>query len=140
MINGKLYSEILDEFQKAENKSQRIEILRKYDHPRFREFLQLILNTNIEFDVPIPNYRPAIEPAGLNYTYLESEVPKLYRFIKNHPKRAPGLTPQKQSSLLTVILESLYHEEAEILVQVLTKKYKISHLTNKLIEETFLGK
>ena len=81
MINGKLYSEILDEFQKAENKSQRIEILRKYDHPRFREFLQLILNTNIEFDVPIPKYRPAIEPAGLNYTYLESEVPKLYRFI-----------------------------------------------------------
>ena len=31
-----LYSEIFTEFDKAKNKAERLAVLRKYDHPRFR--------------------------------------------------------------------------------------------------------
>ena len=137
MSAEKLYSEVFDEFEKAETKADRIAILRKYDHPRFRDFLSCALNPNIEFDVEVPKYRPAEEPAGLNFTYLDIEMMKIYRFIKGHPKRPPGLTPQKQKQLLLVILESLHKDEAEIMVQLVQKKFKVNHLTTKLVQEAY---
>jgi hypothetical protein len=139
MIDGKLYSEILDEFQKAQTKQERIAVLKKYDHKNFREFLFYALEPTIEFDVEVPNYRPAPEPAGLNYTYLDLEVKKLYRFIKDHKLRPAGLTPQKQKQLLVVVLESLYKDEAELLVKVVQKKFKIPNLTIKLVQEAYPG-
>ena len=139
MINGKLYSEVLEEFEKAETKADRIAVLRKYDHPRFRDFLVYALNTKIEFDVEVPNWRPAVEPAGLNDTYLESEVPKLYRFVKNHPQRPEGLSQEKQKQLLVVVLESLHKDEAQILADVLSRKFKLNNLTKKLVQEAYPG-
>jgi hypothetical protein len=139
MIDGKLYSEILDEFQKAQTKQERIAVLKKYDHKNFREFLYYALEPTIEFDVEVPNYRPAPEPAGLNYTYLDLEVKKLYRFIKDHKLRPAGLTPQKQKQLLVVVLESLYKDEAELLAKVVQKKFKIPNLTIKLVQEAYPG-
>jgi hypothetical protein len=139
MFDGKLYTEILDEFQKAQTKQERIAVLKKYDHKNFREFLYYALEPTIEFDVEVPNYRPAPEPAGLNYTYLDLEVKKLYRFIKDHKLRSPGLTSQKQKQLLVVVLESLYKDEAELLTKVLQKKFKIPNLTIKLVQEAYPG-
>ncbi len=139
MFDGKLYTEILDEFQKAQTKQERIAVLKKYDHKNFREFLYYALEPTIEFDVEVPNYRPAPEPAGLNYTYLDLEVKKLYRFIKDHKLRPAGLTPEKQKQLLVVVLESLYKDEAELLTKVVQKKFKIPNLTIKLIQEAYPG-
>lgn len=138
MSSEKLYSEIFDEFNKCETKSQRIEVLRKYDSIAFRQFLIYALDPNIKFDVPLPDtYRPSIEPAGLNFTYLNMEVPKLYRFIEGHPKRANGLTPQKQTSLFRIILESLHKDEARLMVGLIQKDLKVKYLTVNLVKEAF---
>ena len=74
MSYEKLYSEVLEEFGQATNKADRIAVLRKYDHPRFRSFLQAAFHPGIVFDVEIPKYRPAPEPAGLNYSYLSTSA------------------------------------------------------------------
>jgi hypothetical protein len=66
-------------------------------------------------------------------------VKKLYRFIKDHKLRPAGLTPQKQKQLLVVVLESLYKDEAELLVKVVQKKFKIPNLTIKLVQEAYPG-
>ena len=139
MIKEKMMTEILDEFEKAQNKQERLAVLRKYDNKNFREFLWHALEPTIEYDVEIPTYRPAVEPAGLNYTYLSIEVKKLYRFIKNHKLRPVGLTPEKQKQLLVVVLQSLHKDEAELLVKILQKKFKIPNLTIKLVQEAFPG-
>jgi hypothetical protein len=139
MAAEKLFSEIFEEFEKAETKQDRIAVLRKYDHPRFRDFLIYALNPSIIFDVEVPTYRPAPEPAGLNFTYLDIEMPKMYRFIKDHPKRPQGLTPEKTKSLILVILESLHKDEAKILVDLVQKKFKVNHLTVKLVQEAYPG-
>jgi hypothetical protein len=139
MSAEKLYSEVLQEFQNATTKQERISVLRKYDHPRFRTFLQAAFNPNIQFDVDVPNYRPAPEPAGLNFTYLDAEMNKLYRFVKNHPSRPAGLTKEKQKQLLLVILESLHKDEAELLVKVINKKLEVKFLTPTLVNEAFPG-
>ena len=139
MIKDKLMTEIFEEFEKASNKQERLAVLRKYENKSFREFLWYALEPTIVYDVEIPNYRPAVEPAGLNYAYLSSEVKKLYRFVKDHKLRPAGLTPQKQKQLLVVVLESLHKDEAELLVKVLQKKFKVPNLTIKLVQEAFPG-
>jgi len=139
MSAEKLYSEIFEDFDNAKNKAERIAVLQKYDHARFREFLNYAFNPNIKFDVEIPNYRIAVEPAGLNYTYLSAEMPKMYRFIVGHPMRADGLSPTKQKQLLVVILESLHKDEAALLVKLLKKNLGIKHLNLNLVLEAFPG-
>lgn len=135
----KLYSEILEEFQTAKNKEERLSVLKKYDHPRFRSFLQACFHPGIVFDVEIPKYRPAVEPAGMNFAYLDTEMAKMYRFVKNHPSRPAGLSPQKQKSLLAVVLESLHKDEAELVVKMMNKDLQVKFLTANLINEAFPG-
>ncbi len=137
MSAEKLYTEVIAEFEQATTRQERINVLRKYDHPRFRTFLQVLFKPEVEFDVMIPTYRPAPEPAGLNYTYLDAEMLKIYRFIKNHPNRPQGLTAEKQSQLLLVILESLHKDEAELLTKVIRKKLEVKFLTPNLINDAF---
>lgn len=133
----KLYSEILEEFQLATTKQERIAILKKYDHQRFRDFLIAAFHPNIQFDIEPPSYRPAPEPAGLNYTYLDMEMNKIYRFVKFHPMKPKELTAEKQKQLLLVILESLHKDEAELLVKVFNKKLDVKFLTPNLINEAY---
>ena len=137
MSSEKLYSEIFEDFDKATTKEERIGVLRKNFHPRFAEFLQMAFHPNIIFDVRIPNYRPAQEPAGLNFAYIDSEISKLYRFVKGHPKRPPEMTTQKQTSILLVILESLHKDEAELLIKLIQKNLGVKHLTAKLVKEAY---
>ena len=139
MSAEKLYSEIFEEFDKAKNKQERLAVLRKYDHPRFREFLNCAFNPHIKFDVEIPPYRPAIEPAGLNSTYLSTEVVKFYRFIEGHPQRPVGLSDTKKKQLLTVILESLHKDEAELLCKLIKRDIGVKYLTLNLVLEAFPG-
>ena len=139
MAADRLYSEIFEEFDKAKNKQERIAVLRKYDHPRFREFLNYAFNPHVKFDVEIPNYRPAIEPAGLNSTYLSTEVTKMYRFIVGHPQRPEGLSDLKKKQLLTVILESLHKDEAELMCKLIKKDLGVKYLTMNLVLEAFPG-
>ena len=137
MSAEKLYSEILEEYQTLTDKKDQIALLRKHDHKRFRDFLQFAFDKNIKFDVEIPEYRPAIEPAGLNFTYLDLEMSKMYRFIVGHPNRPTELTPEKQQKLLLVVLESLHKDEAALLVNLLKKDLDIPSLTKKLVSEAF---
>lgn len=136
-MTDKLYSEILAEFDAAESRKEKIDVLKKYDHNMFREFLIGAFNEGVIFDAPIPTYRPAPEPAGLNYTYLTLEMPKMYRFAKGHPKRNPDLTAEKQKELLLVILEALHKDEAELLVKMMKKDLGVKFLTPKLIKEAY---
>jgi hypothetical protein len=139
MIKDKLMFEILDEFETASNEAQRIAVLQKYDTKQFRQFLYFALEPSVEYDVEIPVYRSAPEPAGLNYTYLSMEMDRMYRFIKGHPERPAGLSAQKQKQLLLVVLESLHAREAEILVGILRKKFKINYLTKNIVQKALPG-
>lgn len=139
MSAEKLYSEILEDFEAAPDKLAKLKVLREHDHKMFREFLEAAFNPDIVFDVEIPNYKPDISPAGLNMTYLDMEMNKLYRFVKNHPKRT-NVEPKKLSRLLEIILVSLHKDEAELLVKCIKKDIKVPFLTPKMIREAYNDK
>lgn len=132
-----LYSEIFDLFQKAETRKDKIAILKRFEHPTFKEFLNYAFNPQIKFDVEIPVYKSSPDPAGLNVMYLDDEIKRMYRFIVGHPKRAKGLTPKKQTELLLMTLESLHKDEADLYVRMLRKDLKIPFLTKKLLKEVY---
>lgn len=139
MNKGRLYSEILEEFDQAPTRAEKIAVLRKYDHPRFREFLVYAMNPHVKWDVEVAHYRPAPEPAGLNYTYLHNEVPKMYRFMANHPKSDANLKPDKKKALLTGILEALHRDEAVLFIRAIRGDLDVKYLTPKLVVEAFPG-
>lgn len=132
-----LFSEVFADFAKAETKEAKITVLHRNDHPRLRDFLRAVFHPNIIFDVIVPTYKPAPEPAGLNFTYIESEMPKVYRFVKGHPARAPELKTEKQTALLKVILESLHKDDADLFVKMIQKDLQIPSLTKKIVKEAF---
>ena len=104
-------------------------------------FFEYAFNPDVKFDVvPPKTWRPATEPAGLNVSYLDMEVPKLYRFIEGHPQRPAGLTPEKQTKLLTVVLESMHPSESELLLKLIKKNLGVKGLTVKFIQEAISGK
>ena len=136
-MNDLLFSEILKLFDEAQTRKEKIAILQKYGSESFRDFLFATFHPQIVFDVEIPNYRPSVEPAGLNYAYLHNEMKKIYRFIANHPKRNPNLTTKKQTQLLLVILEALHKDEAEVMVKMFKKDLGIKYLTAQIVREAY---
>lgn len=136
-MNDLLFSEILELFDKAPTRKEKIAVLQKNGSNAFQEFLLATFHPQVTFDVEVPNYRPSVEPAGLNYSYLHNEMNKMYRFIVNHPKRSPNLTGKKQTQLLVVILESLHKDEAELLVKMFKKDLDIKYLTAQIVREAF---
>ena len=137
MSSELLYSEIFEKFETLETRAERIEYLKKVVNRPFIEFLTGVFNPNVQFDVEIPDYRPSFDPPGLSMTYLDSEMQRIYRFVVGHPRRAENLSDKKKSELLLVVLESLHKDEAQLLVQLLTKKVKVKGLTAKLVHEAF---
>jgi hypothetical protein len=137
MSSNLLYSEIFEKFEKATTREERVAVLRKNSDSRFKDFLTIVFNPNYTFDIEPPPYRPSVEPAGLNFAYLDTEIPKLYRFIKNHPQKSPDLKEKKQKQLLGVILEALHKDEAALLVKMFNKDLNIKYLTPKIVKESF---
>lgn len=132
-----LYSEIFEKFDAATSRKDKIEVLRKSGDARFKDFLRYAFDPKIEFDVEIPEYKPSIAPAGLNECYLHQEMQKIYRFIKDDPRRTPGLSGRKQQNLLIAILEGLHKDEADLLCRLINKKLDIKFLTESLVREAF---
>ena len=137
MNQGKLYFEIFEEFEKASGKNK-VEVLRKYGSAAFKNFLCCAMHPNITFDIKeLPTFRPAVEPAGLNYVYIEQEMGQVYKYITNHPAKPTDLTLKKQMELLVVTLESLHKDEAELFANMFRKALKVRGLNAKVVKEAF---
>jgi hypothetical protein len=139
MSSEMLYSEIFEAFVKAPDKAGKIAVLQRNYDSRFLEFLECAFNPGIIFDVEIPEYTPDDQPAGMNHSYLDMEMNKMYRFIKNHPKRE-YVEPSKLKRLLEIVLISLHKDEADLLVRCMKKKLGVPLLTPKFIREAFVTK
>jgi hypothetical protein len=134
-----LFSEIIEEFDKQKNREARLTVLRKYgQNVWFKEFLNYAFNPKIHFDIAqIPDYKPAVEPAGVCYANLSNEMRRLYIFISGHPKRTAKLDARKEARILNALLGSIHKEEAALLVKCFKKDLEVRYLTPSLVKEAF---
>lgn len=138
MSNKNVY-EIFDDFKKATNKNERLEVLRKNDNYALRQVLLGTFEKGIEFDVEIPKFNRVQIPAGMSYSHMTSVLDRVYLFVKDNQRRPVGLSTKRQTELLIQILESIEEQEADVFISMLKKDLKIPYLTPTLVNEAFPG-
>ena len=130
--------EILDEFDQADGKKEKIQVLQNNMSNILAGVLQLTFNPNIDWyikEVP-ETYSPKEIPAGMSYARLSTELRKLYLFQKGNPT-AEALTPKRQNELLNLLLSSLEPRESEVVMGIFKKDQGVPGLTYKFVKEAF---
>ena len=131
--------EILDEFEKAETPEAKKQVLVENNLFHFKEVLKYTFDPEIQFYTedafPADYERPDTFP-GIRIAGIESEIRRVYLFIKGNPT-ADILTPEKRHVLLLQLLESFEPKEARIWFNMMHKDLKIEGLTKELVQETY---
>ena len=133
-----LISEVLDKFEAAKTKEEKIAVLRQNETPMLKVIMRLNFDPKLKMDLPEgePPYKKEKDiPAGHSPTTLIKEYRKFYIWFTSQP----GLTRFKKESLFVELLESIHHTEAEVLVLAkdckLHKKYK--SLKKEIVKEAY---
>ena len=131
--------EVLDEFELAENKKDRMSVIEKNLSKTLVEVFELTYHPNYQWlikEMP-DNYKiPNDVLPGITSAQLSNQIRKMYMFRKGD-QMAEKLTPQKRNELLLQILESLEPREAEIIIGIFQKDLGVKGLNYKFIKEAF---
>ncbi len=128
--------EIFDEFEQATTKEDRIRVLQENSSTHFRMLLAFALDPKYQFYVkefPKDYVKPDTFP-GLRYAGIESEIRRVYLFLKGN-ETSDKLTEEKRNQILVQLLESFEPREAVVFVNMLKKNLQVKHLTYKLVKE-----
>jgi len=130
--------EIFDKFNAATNKAERQQVLVENASNHFLGVLKYAFDPQYQFYVTSfpKNY---VEPdtfPGLRYAGLESEMRRVYLFLKGNPT-ADIMTEDKRNQLLVQLLESFEPREAQVFINMMKKDLQVKYLTYNLVKETF---
>jgi hypothetical protein len=131
--------EVLDEFELAENKKDRMSVIERNLSKTLVEVFELTYHPNYEWlikEMP-DNYKiPNDILPGISTAQLSNQIRKMYMFRKGD-ETAEKLTHQKRNELLLQILESLEPREAEVIIGIFQKDLGVKGLNYKFIKEAF---
>jgi hypothetical protein len=131
--------EVLDEFELATNKKERMLVIEKNLSKTLVQVFELAYHPQIEWlmhEMP-DNYKiPTDTLPGISTAQLSNQLRKMYMFRKGD-QMAEKLTPQKRNELLLQILESLEPREAEVIIGIFQKDLGVKGLDYKFIKEAF---
>jgi len=130
--------EILDEFEKAKNKKDRMGVIGQNLSKILTEVLLLTFHPQYDWYIKeLPDwYRPNEVPPGMGYAQLSTEIRKLYMFRKGDPT-ADKLTDKKRAQLLYEFLQNLEPREAEVVMGIFNKDLGVKGLDYKFVKEAF---
>jgi hypothetical protein len=131
--------EVLDEFELADNKKDRMSVIERNLSKTLVEVFELAYHPNYEWLITeMPNnYKiPTDVLPGITSAQLSNQIRKMYMFRKGD-QMAEKLTPQKRNELLLQILESLEPREAEVIIGIFQKDLGVKGLNYKFIKEAF---
>jgi hypothetical protein len=130
--------EVFDEFERATNKQERLQVIEKNLSKTLVDVLQFTYHPKCKWkvkDMP-ENYKSPNTIAGMSRCQLSTEIRKLYLFQEGHPE-AEKLSPRKQNELLIQLLESIEPREAEVIVGIFKKDQGVKGLDYKFVKEAF---
>ena len=131
--------EVFDEFEKAKNKKERMEVIGKNLTQTLVDVLTMTFHPDYQWKVKeLPdNYRiPDDVLPGLTYDSLASQLRRLYIF-REGDATAEKLDPKRRTDLLFQLLNSLEPREAEIIMGILRKDQGVKGLDYKFVKEAF---
>lgn len=133
--NMKLIHEIFDEIADTKSVKEKQQILMDNERPQFKSVLKHMFDKDIKYKIKnIPEYRFCDDPDGLSNTQLEKQMFLVERL---HDVDGNNLSEERATQILLNILEIIPKKEAKVLEKLITKKLKVSGLTERLVRETF---
>jgi hypothetical protein len=131
--------EIFDEFERADNKKDRMNVIGSNLNQTLVDVLKLTFHPDYEWKIKeLPDdYRvPTDVLPGITFDTLHHQLKKLYLF-RVGDATAEKLTPKKQTELLFQMLNSLEPREAEIIMGIFRKDQGVSGLDYKFVKQAF---
>ena len=131
--------EILDEFEEASSKKEKMAVIERNLSKTLVQVLELTYHPQYEWlikEMPENYMIPNDVLPGISLAQLSTEIRKLYMFRKGDAM-AEKLTPQKRNELLIQLLESLEPREAEVIIGIFQKDLGVKGLNYKFIKEAF---
>lgn len=135
MIKKEIF-EIFEEFEKQTTKTQRKEVLLKYqDVQALKDVLRGTFDDSLVFLLPEgkPPYTPN-KPESVPSTLLRKHKDFGY-FVKGGP--GTNMPAYKRENLFIRLLESIHPADAEIVLSMVNKTSPVKYLTKKLVQEAF---
>jgi len=130
--------EVLDEFEEANTKEERMAVIQKNLSQTLVGVFQLAYHPDYQWyydsmpeDYIVPDTLP-----GISRNQLSTEIRKMYLFRKGDPGAA-NLTPEKRKQLLLQLLESIEPREAEVIIGIFRKDLGVRGLTYDFVKEAF---
>ena len=131
--------EVFDDFEKAKNKKERMDVIGRNLSQTLVEVLKMTFHPDYQWKVKeLPhNYRlPNDVLPGITFDSLNHQLRRLYMFQEgNHT--AETLTEKRRTDLLFQILNSLEPREAEIIMGIFQKDQGVKGLDYKFVKEAF---
>jgi hypothetical protein len=131
--------EIFDEFEEANTKKERMDIIAKNLSAVLVDVLKYTFHPDFQWvvnDIP-DNYKiPQDVLPGITHDTLNNQLRRIYIVQKGHPT-AEKLTPRRRNELMIQMLESLEPREAEIIAGILRKDQGVKGLDYKFVKEAF---
>ena len=130
--------EIFDEFELAESKEEKLNVIERNLSKTLVDVLYLTFHPNYEWkynEFP-ENYKLPDTKPGISICQLSTEMRKLYLFRKGDPS-AEQLSERKSKELLLQFLESLEPREAEVVIGIFKKDQGVDGLTYDFVKEAF---
>lgn len=131
--------EVFDEFEKATNKKERMNVIGSNLSQTLVDVLKLTFHPDFQWKVKeLPdNYRiPNDVLPGITFDSLHHQLRKLYIFRQGDPT-AEKLTEKKRTDLLFQMLNALEPREAEIIMGIFQKDQHVRGLDYKFVKEAF---
>lgn len=133
-----LQSEVLDMFEKADTREEKIAILKKHEMPVLRAIMRLNFDPDASLNLPEgePPYKKDVnKPAGYNETNLTQEYRRFYIWLDPNI----NLSKTKKEQLFIEMLEGLHVSEAEVLCLAKDKKLhtKYKSLKEEIVREAY---
>ena len=132
-----LISEVLKKCGKLKSKKERVEFLRKNNHPAIGDVLRVAFDDDVVSLLPegIPPYQRDDAPKGYEYLTLYRAHKRFKYFFKG--PIANELKAVRRESMFISLLESIHAEDADMLCLAKDKKLKITGITKKLVSDAF---
>lgn len=133
-----LQSEVLDLFEKAKTKEEKISILKQHEQPVLRALMRINFDTTVAMSLPEgepPYKKEPDKPAGMSESTLIKEYRRFYIWLDPNY----NLPRIRKEQLFVELLESLHVSEADVLCLAKDKRLhtKYKSLTENIVREAY---
>lgn len=129
-------AEILEEASKMETVEERVDYLKKNDHPSLQTVLYYCYHPSITWLLPETNppYNPRLKEEDIQ-NVLKSDFRKVRMFVEG--KEYDNVKPIKREMLFIEFIESLDPDDAKLILSIKNKKMPWKNISRHVAKKAF---